>query len=81
MARATALAASQELRTLFLQEMIQRGVIAPSFVISAAHSDADVDRTIEAVAGALAVVRRALDDGIEPYLRGRPVKPVWRVHN
>jgi glutamate-1-semialdehyde 2,1-aminomutase len=72
---------SQELRTLFLQEMIQRGVIAPSFVISAAHSDADVDRTIEAVAGSLAVVRRALEEGVEPYLRGRPVKPVWRVHN
>jgi glutamate-1-semialdehyde 2,1-aminomutase len=72
---------SQQLRTLFLQEMIQRGVIAPSFVISAAHGDAEVDRTIEAVAGALAVYRRALEDGVAAYLKGRPVKPVWRVHN
>ena len=72
---------SQELRTLFLQELIQRGVIAPSFVISAAHSDADVDRTIEAAAGALAVLGRALEDGVGPYVRGRAVKPVWRTHN
>ena len=72
---------SQELRTLFLQELIQRGVIAPSFVISAAHSDADVDRTLEAAAGALAVLGRALEDGVGNYLRGRAVKPVWRTYN
>jgi glutamate-1-semialdehyde 2,1-aminomutase len=72
---------SQELRALFLQELIRRGVIAPSFVISAAHGDAEVDRTVEAVAGALAVYRQALDDGVETYLEGRPVKPVWRTRN
>jgi glutamate-1-semialdehyde 2,1-aminomutase len=72
---------SQAFRALFLQELIRRGVIAPSFVVSAAHRDADVDRTIEAVAGALAVYRRALDEGVERYLEGRPVKPVWRSRN
>ena len=64
-----------------LQELIQRGVIAPSLVVSAAHSDADVDRTIEAAAGALAVLARALEDGVGPHLRGRAVKPVWRTYN
>lgn len=72
---------SQAFRALFLQELIRRGVIAPSFVVSAAHGDADVDRTVEAVAGALAVYRRALDEGVEKYLEGRPVKPVWRSRN
>jgi glutamate-1-semialdehyde 2,1-aminomutase len=72
---------SQELRTLFLQELIRRGVIAPSFVISAAHGDVEVDRTVEAVAGALAVYRRALEDGVDKHLDGRPVKPVWRTRN
>jgi glutamate-1-semialdehyde 2,1-aminomutase len=71
---------SQSFRTLFLQEMIGRGVIAPSFVVSAAISDEDIDRTSEAVAGALGVYRRALDDGVERYLRGRPVKPVFRPY-
>jgi glutamate-1-semialdehyde 2,1-aminomutase len=72
---------SQAFRTLFLQELIRRGVIAPSLVVSAAHSDADIDRSIEAVAGALGVYRRALEDGVERHLVGRPVKPVWRARN
>jgi glutamate-1-semialdehyde 2,1-aminomutase len=47
-------------------------------VISCAHSAADVDRTVEGVAGALVVYRRALEDGVDRYLVGRPVKPVFR---
>jgi glutamate-1-semialdehyde 2,1-aminomutase len=72
---------SQPFRTLFMQETIRRGLLMPSFVISFAHSDADVDRTIEAVAEALVVYRRALEDGVEHYLVGRPVKPVFRAKN
>ena len=33
---------------------------------------------IEAIDGALGILRRALDDGPEPYLVGRPVQPVFR---
>ncbi|HEY3499969.1 MAG TPA: glutamate-1-semialdehyde 2,1-aminomutase, partial [Polyangiaceae bacterium] len=44
---------SQPFRTLFLQELIQRGVLAPSLVTSYSHSDADIDRTLEAIDGAL----------------------------
>lgn len=73
--------ASQPFRTLFLQEMLRRGILAPSFVVSYSHSDADIDRTIEAVDGALAVYRRALDEGVERHLEGRPVKPVMRRFN
>jgi glutamate-1-semialdehyde 2,1-aminomutase len=72
---------SQEFRTLFLQEIIKRGVIAPSFVVSYSHSDRDIDRTIEAVGEALTIYRKALDEGIEKYLIGRPVKPVFRKFN
>jgi len=72
---------SQAFRTLFMQEMIRRGVIAPSFVVSFSHSDADIERTSEAVYGAMAVYRKALDQGIEKYLEGRPVKPVNRKYN
>jgi glutamate-1-semialdehyde 2,1-aminomutase len=74
-------APSQEFRTLFLQETIRRGVLAPSFIVSYAHSDADIDRTVEVVDGALAVYARALEEGIEKHLVGRPVKPVWRRYN
>jgi glutamate-1-semialdehyde 2,1-aminomutase len=67
---------SQAFRSLFLQEIIRRGVIAPSFVVSYSHTDADVDRTVEAVDGALAVYLRALGDGVERHLVGRPSRPV-----
>jgi glutamate-1-semialdehyde 2,1-aminomutase len=72
---------SQAFRALFMQELIRRGVIGPSFIVSYSHSDADIDFTIEAVAGALDVYRRALEEGVERYLVGRPLKPVYRRYN
>jgi len=72
---------SQGFRTLFLQELIRRGVIAPSFVVSFSHRDADIERTGEAVYEAHVIYRKALDEGIEKYLEGRPVKPVNRKYN
>jgi len=71
---------SQAFRALFLQEMIRHGVLAPSFVVSYAHTDQDVDATIQAAGEALRVYRRALDEGVENYLVGRPVKPVFRPY-
>ena len=72
---------SQAFRTLFLQEMIKRGFITPSLVVSLAHTDTIIDETIEAVAEALLVYRHALADGIGRHLVGRPVKPVFRPYN
>ena len=69
---------SQPFRTLFMQEMLRHGVLAPSFITSYSHTDEDIDRTIEAVGRALPVYRQALEEGIEKYLVGRPVKPVFR---
>lgn len=74
-------APSQPFRTLFLQELIKRGVLAPSFMVSYSHDDAAIDQTIESVAGALEVYRRALDEGVEHYLVGPSVKPVYRRFN
>ena len=72
---------SQAFRTLFMQELIRRGVIAPSFVVSFSHNDADIDRTAETVYEAHVIYRKALDEGIGKYLDGRPVKPVNREYN
>jgi glutamate-1-semialdehyde 2,1-aminomutase len=71
---------SQPFRTLFMQEIVRRGIIAPSFVVSYSHTRTDIDRTVDAVGEALAVYRRALDDGVDKYLLGRPVKPVFRPY-
>lgn len=73
---------SQPFRTLFMQELIARGVIAPSFIVSYSHSDADIDHTVEAVQGALEVYARALEEGsVDRYLVGPSVKPVFRRFN
>ncbi|WP_208117210.1 glutamate-1-semialdehyde 2,1-aminomutase [Streptomyces sp. NBC_00582] len=70
---------SQEYRTLFLRRLLAGGVLAPSFVVSSALSDADIDHTVDVVAQACAVYRRALDAADPtPWLAGRPVKPVFR---
>jgi len=72
---------SQAFRSLFLQETIKRGVLMPSMVVSYSHSDADIDMTIDAIDGALAVYRRALDEGVEKHLLGRPSQMVYRRYN
>jgi glutamate-1-semialdehyde 2,1-aminomutase len=70
---------SQEYRTLFLQELLKRGVLAESFVFSAAHTDDDLDMTVDAVNGALAVCRHAIDAGsVDHLLQGIPVAPALR---
>jgi glutamate-1-semialdehyde 2,1-aminomutase len=70
---------SQEYRTLFLRELILGGVIGPSFVVSAALSESDIDRTVDVVARACTVYRKALDaPDVRPFIGGRPVKPVFR---
>ena len=69
---------SQPFRTLLMQEVIRRGILATSLVVNYSHSQADIDHTIEAFAEAFVVYRRALDEGIDKYLCGRPVKPAIR---
>jgi glutamate-1-semialdehyde 2,1-aminomutase len=70
---------SQAMRTLFLQEMLRGGVLGQSFVISAAHTDADVARTVAAARAATAAYRRALETGRPGDLfAGRPVAPGHR---
>ncbi|MEN8651549.1 glutamate-1-semialdehyde 2,1-aminomutase [Streptomyces sp. 21So2-11] len=70
---------SQQYRTLFLRQLLAGGVLAPSFVVSSALSEADIDRTVDTVAQACAVYRKALDAADPtPWLAGRPVKPAFR---
>jgi glutamate-1-semialdehyde 2,1-aminomutase len=69
---------SQPFRTLFLQELIRRGVLGPSFVVCYSHQDEDIDRTIDAVDGALSVYARAMSAGsVEGLLVGPPSRPVF----
>jgi len=69
---------SQPFRTLFMQEMVKRGILGPSFVVSFSHSDADIDFTVDAVRGALKTYRKGLENGVQSVLEGRSVRPVDR---
>lgn len=73
--------ASQHFRSLFLQEVIRRGILMPSLAVSYSHKDDDIDKTVAAVDGALVVYKRALDEGVENYLIGRPSQIVQRRYN
>ncbi|HZY15181.1 MAG TPA: glutamate-1-semialdehyde 2,1-aminomutase [Ramlibacter sp.] len=72
---------SLALRTLFAQEMIRHGVLMPWIAPSFAHGAAELDCALAAARQALAVYAHALEDGVERYLEGPAIKPVFRQFN
>lgn len=72
---------SQPFRTLFIQETMKRGLMMPSSIVSYSHSDADITETIEKIHEALVVYKKALAEGVEKYVEGRSIQPVWRKYN
>lgn len=69
------------LRTLFSQEMIRNGVLMPWIALSYRHGDEELAATERAIEQSFATYRRALEEGIEKYLNGPAMKPVFRKHN
>jgi len=53
----------------------------PSSIVSYSHTDRDIEQTVEKIAEALVVYKKALNEGIEKYLVGESVKPVLRKFN
>ncbi len=72
---------SMPLRTLLAQELLKRGVMMPWIAVSQSHGDAEIAATLEAWDGALGVVAQALETGIDRYLQGPAIRPVFRTHN
>jgi glutamate-1-semialdehyde 2,1-aminomutase len=72
---------SLPLRTLFMQEMLRHGVLMPWIALSWRHGDAELAATREAADQALAVYRKALDEGVASWLQGPVIKPVFRTTN
>lgn len=66
-------------KSIFQQEMAKRDVLFNgSFFVSYAHTDADIDLTLEAVNDALEVLGKALDSGEpERFLLGPPMGSVF----
>jgi glutamate-1-semialdehyde 2,1-aminomutase len=74
-------APSLEFRTLFSQEMVRHGVLMHSMAVSLSHGEPELSLTVEAARKAFAVYAKALRDGIDKYLEGPAVKPVFRKFN
>lgn len=72
---------SLALRTLFLQEMVRNGVLMPWIAFSYRHGDEELAITERAIDQAFTVYRCALDSGVEKYLEGPVIKPVFRKYN
>lgn len=79
--RDTAQATSWEVKSLYLQEMLARGILtAGSHNISYSHSEGDIEQLREAQAASFAVIREALDKGdLRSRLAGPPIEPLFRV--
>ncbi len=72
---------SMPLRTLFSQEMVKNGVLMSWIATSLSHQDKELEITLKAVKKSLSVLSEALNNGVENYLIGDPVKPVFRKFN
>ncbi len=66
-------------RTLFMQEMIKRGVLFQgAFIPCFSHNEDDIWYFAKAFEESLVVYAKALQEGYEKYLIGMPAKPVFR---
>ncbi len=72
---------SLEFRTLFSQELIRNDVLMPWIAVSYAHGETELALTLNAARSALSVYRKALDIGVNNFLEGPAIKPVFRKFN
>jgi glutamate-1-semialdehyde 2,1-aminomutase len=70
-----------ELKTLFLQEVLARGILTfGTHNLSYAHSEADVDRLLEVYSEVFPLMRDARQEGrITDVLRCEPLQPLFKV--
>ncbi len=69
-------------RTLFMQEMIKRGVLYQGILSPCySHTNEDIDHMLQAFDESCAVFEQALELGYERYLVGDEIKPVFRKYN
>lgn len=69
-------------RTLFMQEMIKRGVLYQG-ILSPCYSMTknDIDLMLEAFNDSVLIFKKALQEGYGKYLIGPEIKPVFRKYN
>ena len=73
--------ASLPMRTLFLQEMMEKKVMIPYIAVSFSHKQPELEKTFTAARHALHIYKKALESGLDNYLKSPVVKPVFRKYN
>ncbi len=71
---------SRVFQSLFQQEIVRRGILSRAgMMISAAHSESDIDRTLIVISEALEVVSLAIKNNtVLEQLDGKVIQPVIR---
>jgi len=72
---------SLPLRTLFSQEMIKNKILMPWITLSYRHGEKEFKLTEKALNKVFPIIKLALDNGVDGYLEGEVIKPVFRTHN
>lgn len=74
-------ATSWEIKSLFMQEMLARGIlISISHNISFSHSEEDVKKLLLAYEEVFGVIRDAIkEDSIRKRLMGNPIEPLFKI--
>ena len=61
--------------------MIKNGVIIPWIALSYRHCDEELALTENAIDRTFAVYKQALEQGVDKFLVGPAIKPVFRKYN
>jgi glutamate-1-semialdehyde 2,1-aminomutase len=72
---------SLKFKTLFIQEMANNRVLMNYISISYSHGEEELKITLNAIEKTLKIYKKALSEGINKYLRGDVIKPVFRRFN
>ena len=72
---------SMEYRTVFMQKMLDEGVLMPCISIAYEHGEEEVDVTLNAIHKATKVYLEALNGNVNDYITGNVIKPVFRKYN
>lgn len=67
-----------ELKSVFQQELIRRGILWIYHMLSYSHSNDDIQKTLAAYEEVILILKKAVDEGVDKYLVGNKLQPAFR---
>jgi len=61
--------------------MIKNNILIPLIAPSFSHKEKELEKTLVAIEKTLNIYRKALEDGIDKYVKPPFIKPVFRKYN